>query len=196
MEIPLESILERFASLARPEILRNHLPNSCIASTWITIQVMHQLGLTAHPLEVRLSVGNGVYRRLRDQFGPPRTQAQLGQWSHEQGAYVIGVGFDDGSAGIGGHLIAVVEGRFLLDASIDQVTDPLHGLNPPPVLWGSLDPLFIAGVKRLQRMDVLGLFIEYSSHPVARRYETSYDWGHNPETDFAVSNILSALNRS
>lgn len=193
MAISLESILERFASVARPEILRNHLPNSCIASTWITIQVMDQLGFVAYPLEVRLSVGNAAYRRLCNQLGPPRTHAQLNQWSREYNAYVVGVGFEAASVGIGGHLVAVVDGRFLVDASIDQVADPSHDLNPPPVLWGLVHPLFLSGSRPRQRLDVLDLFIEYSRHPAARRYETSYDWGHNPETDSAVSRILLEL---
>lgn len=160
------------------------------------MQVMHQLGLIAHPFEVRLSVGNAAYRHLRDQFGPPRTQAQLGHWFREQGAYVVGIGFDVASEGIGGHLVAIVERRFLVDASIDQVADSLHELNPPSVLWGPVDPGFMSGLRPLQRMDVLALFIEYSRHAVARRYETSYDWGHNPETDSAVSRILSEINRN
>jgi hypothetical protein len=193
MENPLTSILERFSLIARPEILRDHLPSSCIASTWITIQVMHQLGFSARPLEVRLSVGNAAYRRLRDQLGPPRTQAQLAEWSREHGACVVGVGFDDGSVAIGGHLVAVVDGRFLVDASIDQATDASHGLTPPPVLYGPIDPLFLSGQIRLQRLDVLELFIEYSRHPTTRPYTTSYDWGHNPETNSAVSRILSEI---
>lgn len=196
MATPLQSILERFASIARPEILRDHLPHSCIASTWIAIQVIRQLGFAAHPLEVRLSVGNAAYRRLCDQFGPPKTHDQLEQWFRQYGAYVAGVGFDDAPIRIGGHLVAVVDAHFLVDASIDHVAAPSHDLNFPAVLWGPVDPLFLSGMRPLQRMDVLGLFIEYSRPPVAWCYETSYDWRHNPETDSAVSRILAAINRS
>lgn len=182
---PLESLLERFAAVARPEIRRDHLPNSCIASTWITIEVMRQLGVAARALEVRLSVGNAAYRRLRDLFGPPKTPTLLKQWAAEHGAYVVGVGFDDGSVGIGGHLVALVAEGFLVDASIDQTVDPPHGLNPPPVPWGVADPLFLSGARPLQRLDVGNLFVEYSQHPVASRYLDSYDWRHNQETDAA-----------
>jgi len=137
MENPLTSILERFSLIARPEILRDHLPSSCIASTWITIQVMQQLGFSARPLEVRLSVGNAAYRRLRDQLGPPRTQAQLAEWSREHGACVVGVGFDDGSVGIGGHLNQSTQDWHTL---IRLQTQPSWGRRSPcvPMFCGSI----------------------------------------------------------
>ena len=85
--------------------------------------------------------------------------------------------------------------RFLVDASIDQIANPTYGLNPPPVLWWPVDPLFLEGLIP-QRMDVRGLFIEYSRPAVARRYEASQDWRHTPQTDSAVLRILSTINNS
>ena len=189
----IESLLSRFSEVARPEILKDHLPNSCVASTWITIEVVRQFGFSATPLEVRLTVGNAEYRRLRDQHGrPPRTNEELVDWGNRHGAWTIGVGWDQESGGIGGHVVALLEGRYLVDASIEQVTDASHEIVPPPVLWGLLDPLFLYGQKPLQRMDTGGLFVEYILHPTAVRYEQLPDWGHNPETDGAVERIVAA----
>jgi len=190
--VPLQPVIERYASVARAEILRDHVSDSCIASTWITVQVFRSLGYETGSLEVRLSVGNVAYREERDRRGPPQSPDELERWAEEEGAHVIGIGFDPPGPGIGGHLVAVVEG-FLIDASIDQGNDPKHGIMLPAVLWGHMDPSFLSRRKDLNRMDTGGMFIEYSHHPTGIEYAASYDWGHNSETDAAVSRILGEL---
>ena len=192
MTAPLQSMIERYSLIARAEILRGHAPNSCIASTWITIQVFHNLGYEALPLEVRLSIGNAAYRQLCDRHGAPRNGGELERWAEEHGAQVIGIGFDPPGPGIGGHLVAVVEG-WLIDGSIDQANDPSHGIVLPPVHWGHMDPSFLSKARILNRMDAGGLFLEYSHHAIGIEYSASYDWGHNSKTDAAVSRILGEL---
>lgn len=191
----LPDLLRRFSQVARLEILRDHAAASCIASTWITTEVLSKLGYNVTPLEVRLSVGNAAYRQLRDAFGPPRTQAELDSWYQQSGAHVVGVGFERSQHGIGGHLIAVV-GAYVVDASIDQVTDPANHISPPPVHWGRAHPAFLAKQRPLQRLDTEDLFIEYSHHPSGFDYASSYDWSDNPETSAAVSRIVNAIRDS
>ena len=193
--MPVESAVTRFAAVARPAILRDHTQDSCIASTWITIDVMQHLGIPADHLEVRLSVGNAAYRALVEQFGPPTNSEQLESWERDHGARAVGVGFDQDTSGLGGHLVAVVSGEYLVDASIDQVADPQYGLVPPPVLWGRADPRFLSQFQLAQRLDTDDLFVEYSHHIIQVQYRRLPDWGHNPETDGAVARILAAIRK-
>jgi hypothetical protein len=117
--LTIEDVLRSYAAVAREEIRREHLSQSCVASTWLTIETLGQYGVEAHPLEVLLSIGNRTYKRLRAERGAPRTQEELEGWYEECGAHVIGVGFDLPTAGtIGGHIVAAVGTSFLVDASI------------------------------------------------------------------------------
>ena len=73
----LEETLARFSVVARPEIVRDHGVRSCVASTWITIEVLKILGVRAGPLVVRLNIGNSAYRRLYEERGMPNTEEEL-----------------------------------------------------------------------------------------------------------------------
>ena len=191
MSNDVEDILGRFAEVARPEILRDHIPNSCIASTWITIEALRRLGINAEPLEVRLTVGNAAYKRLVSEIGrPPQSEEELEEWSNQHGADVVGVGFDPPTPGnIGGHIVALADGSHLVDASIDQVSNPATGILPPGVHIGKVDPGFRWGRRPLQQLDTDDLYIQYLRTVVPTPWKKNYDWGSNPETESAVERI-------
>ena len=184
--------LRRYAEVARPEILRDHSPDSCVASTWITVEVLRRLGIKAESLEVRLSVGNPAYERLVGEIGPPQTKEALEEWFDQHGADVTGIGFDPASpSSIGGHIVALADGWYLVDASIDQASNPSTGIVPPGVHIGRVDARFLMG--RPQRLDTADLFIEYQRHEVPTSWRESIDWGSNPQTESAVARIESLL---
>jgi len=189
----VEEILQRYAEVARPEILRDHTPHSCIAATWITIETLSRLEIRAEPLEVTLSVGNAAYKRLIGESGrPPRSREELDEWSSDYGADVLGVGFDPPApGGIGCHIVAVVDGSHLVDASIDQASEPSTGIVLPGVHIGRVGLDFLRG--RLQRLDTDDLFIEYKRKTDARPWQDSYDWRSNPQTESAVARIERLL---
>lgn len=190
----LVPVLGQFAEVARPEILKGHAAASCIASTWITIKVLGELGYRASPLQVQLSVGNDKYRQICDKIGPPKTLYQANEWYEQFGAHAVGVGFDPPKPGIGGHLIVVVEG-YLVDASIDQVNDSSTLISAPAVHWGRADPAFLEKCKLSQRLDTHNLFIEYSHHPSSFDYKSSRDWSDNPETSVAIQRIVYIIRK-
>ena len=178
--------------MARPEILRDHKPGSCIASTWITIEVLRRLGIKAEPLEVSLTVGNAAYKRLVDKIGVPQSEEELEEWFREHGADVTGIGFDPPSQhGIGGHIVALAVGSHLVDASIDQASNPSTGMAIPGVHIGIVGHDFLRG--RLQRLDTADLFIEYQRHEVLTTWRNRHDWGSNPQTESAVARIEKLL---
>lgn len=188
----VEEILQRYAEVARPEILRDHTPHSCIAATWITIETLSRLEIRAEPLEVTLSVGNAAYKRLVGEIGLPQNREELDGWFNDHGADVRGVGFDPPTAGgIGGHVVALVDGSHLVDASIDQASNPSTGIVLPGVHIGVVGHDFLRG--RLQRLDTDDLFIEYQRKVVPTPWRDSYDWGSNPQTESAVARIENLL---
>ena len=189
----LEETLARFAVVARPEIVRDHGRKSCVAATWITIEVLRILGVCADPLVVRLTVGNAAYRRLCQERGIPRTEEELDEWSRAFGAHNIGVGFEREPGGIGAHVVAIADDSYLIDSSLDQATNSANDIVPPGVLYGRIDPNFVMRPLLLLRMDTEDLFIEYSHHPNPPDIEQLPEWGHNTQTDGSVRRILAEM---
>lgn len=187
MELTLA--LTRFAAVARREILRDHLRESCVASTWITQAVFAKLGFPVTVLELVVSVGNGAYSALYREFGrPPRTSEELERWHAMNGAHLVGIGHDQQPGGIGGHLASLVADRFLVDASLDQANDASNAVRVPSVVCLELESSFrTSGIARIIDPD---LFVEYVRRPVMSEYQRSPDWGATVQVRDAAASIL------
>jgi hypothetical protein len=184
----VEATIARFARIARGEIRRDHGADSCVASTWIAVQALRELGLNAVHREVVASVGNGVYAKLWRQHGPPKTREILDDWSDRLGSFVVGIGHDRHAGGIGGHLVCTIDNKYVVDASLDQAADEIHNLRIPAVVWFRIDqrglPLGI--IRHVSD----NLFVEYVDRPVIVDYQSSPDWGKTDEVRTAVARIV------
>jgi len=189
----LARTISAYAAVARPIIRRDHLANSCIASTRITIDVFQQLGYHAEPLEVVVSVGDKAYVRHWRKHGPPRSREDYDHMVRTTGAVVIGIGQDRSGDGIGGHVVAVVEDTWLVDASLDQVSRMTRA-RIPPVFTCPILPEH--RVYRVIREVSDYLFVEYVPHPTARDYRTSPDWTGTREIRAAVAEITKLIRPS
>lgn len=187
----VKAAIARFAEVARQEILRDHRPNSCIASTRITIDTFQRLGFTSIPLEVVATVGNGPYSRLRATRGPPASREVLEMWGHSHGALVVGIGQSASPGGIGGHLVAVVDSRYLIDASLGQINAEAPSLQVPSVVAVELHPSELA--QGLVRRQDATLYLEYVVRPALGDWRSSPDWLGTPETETAVERIIHIL---
>lgn len=189
----LRSLLDVFAEEARPEIVRDHRPESCIASTWITNRVFSRLGFGVQELQVRVTVCNPAFTRLRKELGRSPTEEEFDRWTEEEDAWTIGIGYPPYErGGLGGHLVSLVDGRYLVDASIDQVNAVGHGMDLPGVIYANAEGGFLYGTSS-QVLEVQNHLIEYERDRVAGDYKDSYDWSSNPETSAAVDRILEHL---
>lgn len=184
-------VIERFTTIARAEIRRDHIAASCIASTWIAVETFKRLGLQAEHWEVRASVGNGTYAAQWVKHGPPRTPDELERWFTDHGAHIVGIGFEQEVGGLGGHLIAVVDGTTVVDASLEQANDPAHDIIIPPVVVFDIDPRGLP--LGIARSVTPSLFVEYQRHPVLGEYHTSPDWGRTREVRDAVERLVAAI---
>lgn len=191
VERSVEDILRRFASVAREEIRREYIAASCVPATWVTVEVLRRLGVTAEPREVVASVGNGTYVALWQRYGPPKTRELLDHWTNDLGADIIGIGHDRLDGGIGGHLIATISDELVVDASLDQAASLLKGAEIPPVVIFPIDPRLLR--KGIIRYVSSELFIEYVDRPTITDYRASPDWGSTPEALGAVERIIQRI---
>jgi hypothetical protein len=115
-------VIARFASIARSIMRRFMSAASCIAAARTTIEVMRMYGLHAVeiPTAYVFQVPARKYARIVGFSAEERAEmrAKSATWSDES---------PEGS-GWNGHLIVLVEGRWLLDPSLDQVAAPQFGV--------------------------------------------------------------------
>lgn len=147
--IQIETLLNRYAKVAREEIRKDFKIDSCIASTRITLEVFKRLGIKGQPVPVQTTVVN------------------VNHW--------IDVGFHDPKSV--GHVIALLNKLWLVDAAIDQCTRPEKELFLPPVFYSKAPKLFLKGEPLLNVIDNNGrIGIQYTPHTNKLLFQSSKDW--------------------
>lgn len=138
-------ILRRYAAVARPIIRQDFAAASCIASTAITIEVLRLHGISAVPFPCKVLVFNApfVQRIEREDRFPDAAETIV--WTTGTDLWSVGLGFSRPHEQHVGHYVALAEGRYLIDASIDQASRPEKGINLPPVMVGDVNPDFRDG---------------------------------------------------
>ena len=150
-----------------------HLPlSNCIGATRITIEALRYFGLTVRPCPVTLRACNHDPRQK-----PPSVPNPF--------VYAIGAGKDlapDPKPGKrDGHLVAIVEKQWLVDASIKQVERVEQGLRiDDPILLAPIPDFFLD-----ERQGPIvgetgtGCWIVYQQDPKNLGYERGGDWKGN-----------------
>jgi hypothetical protein len=124
----LDEAIQRFLSVGRAEMLRWFTRNSCIHSTRATLEVFRILGFRARALPVMWSVENRATQKCYVSGLNPENkalaQASARKWLdlHEPGG------------GWEGHLVAIVEDEWWIDASFDQAGPSIEA-NIPEAAW-------------------------------------------------------------
>ena len=124
-----EEEMKYLVEVGRPTILEIADENSCIFSTRLAVDYLQSKGILAEPMAVSLVAYSPEFVRRADELGSMPDQQLTQQWFEESPAvWSVGVGVPEKasstSAGWEGHLVAIVEGRYLLDLSADQVSRP------------------------------------------------------------------------
>jgi hypothetical protein len=108
-----QAVIHSFAMVARPIILEYFPPRSCISSTRIVIECLQAFGILARPIPVQFSLCVPSQKLAYLACGPDELSRAR---QHNQ---VVELKPFSG-AGWPGHLIALAEGRYWIDASFDQ----------------------------------------------------------------------------
>ena len=180
--------------------------DSCIASTRVTIEVMNHFGIPAKPLPVFTAVYNAAYALRYKAMGNrwPKDEDELERWHAECGAQSIGIGYHEGPPEAGkwpGHLVAVVNNRFLVDASVDQVEQCQHGIFLPGTLSERVTRPFLAGKEWIEVAVHPDSDPDYKNSSIVRYrlchesppYDTSPDWCDPRRAGPIVRAILTAM---
>jgi hypothetical protein len=166
----IERLLWAFQDVAY-ESLRVLPINGCIGATRITIDVLSHFGLTARPCAVTLRACN------HDPRHPESVSTPV--------VYAIGAGKDlPGDPRPGkwdGHLVAIVENQWLVDASIKQVERPEYGLRIEEPILLAPTPAWFFDERRgpLVGETGTGCWLVYQWDPANRDFIRGGDWKGN-----------------
>lgn len=153
----VDGIVARFAQVARPILLRHcGADRTCVASTRVAIDVLAALGVRATPFPSRILLED-LRRPWRGYLGVPFA------W----------------------HLVAIADGRLLVDASASQFSAKLPG-----VIVANASDAFQRGAGRL-RFTLGDLAITYERDPSGSGWAHTPEWNH--EFTDVIAEILAAM---
>lgn len=162
------TLLQLFAASAGSHILQSFLPNGCLAATAITIDVMGHYGRSAEPWEVCLQVDSDICRLDVGCFDP--------ESPHD----------------LGGHIVAIVDGAYLVDASFAQVRNACPALGAPTVFVGELRPAQPPPQDSYE-FSTPWATVNYRGRLVFRDWRSLPDWRASPERSAAKRTIVSTI---
>lgn len=166
-----------FAEVARPLILENFTPDSCVASTRIGIDALRAFGVLARPLPVHVRIFNQEMATLLmagiKPTGRHTADSEGGPWMVDLGNPV------EGDPRAAGHVaIAIPALGLLLDPSIDQANRPHKNIRFPAgetLLWKTGSEEFPNPGWEETRGTDEGVVIVYEAVD-AHRYRKSPNW--------------------
>ena len=175
---PIGSLLWQLGPSLRRRLLEIATPDSCILSTRAAILLARRLRIRAFPLVTRVVVLNQVMCLRAGQQGHwPSCREEAEQWRQECGAWSVGLGFglDPAPDRWPGHLVAMVDRRWLWDISIDQVNRPRYDLHFSAPVLAQVNEDFLRG--RSVLAGIVGRNALYYEAILGERgYENTPDW--------------------
>lgn len=175
----LRALLGRMCDIV-PSELADHgyqRKDICILTTRVATLLLREQGVRARPLACQLMAGNATWARLvteyleRDGRWPTADEWVEGMWS-------VGVGYGQDARrdrpGYDGHVITVVEERYGLDLTLEQVSRPEHGFTTGPSYFKTPRQFLTADVPLPV---ILGdAYLRYDALPAERAFLTTPDW--------------------
>lgn len=126
----VEALFEPIRAAAAPIFERELRVDCCLNASRILLEVLHGLGVSARPISVRAFAYNGVYmERLWGGLNP----------LEDDRAWGVGVETRPGMGepgGWSGHLVVLVEGKWIIDGSSGQFARPEKGILVPNLFVG------------------------------------------------------------
>jgi hypothetical protein len=182
--------LERLCDVIPPIMTAHGLTRrTCIAHTRLATIVARQAGIRAEPLACKLVILNDQAFVRAQELG-----RELAADDYEDGMWSLGIGYgqDPEQKGYDGHVVTVIERRWVLDLTLDQADRPQHNIHLRPG-WFALPERFLSGEEGATGI-LDGTFLRYTAMPDDRGFLTVPDWVKLRPSDPIVRQVTAALN--
>lgn len=147
---------------------------TCILHTRVAVDTLRTLGVRARPLACRLMVLNAAYAKRANELQRMLDPSEMRAEEHSMG---IGFGRSE-LPGYDGHVVAVVDERYILDLTLDQCDRPQYGINLRPGHFAAT-PAFLAGDEP-HRFEYGGSYVQYVAVPADKGFLRVADWMEVP----------------
>lgn len=201
-----------FARAAKPALAAVYPPDSCINAACIAQRVFDVLGMKSQPLTVQVDVMNPPLVRFLNRFhAEHKRQPSEQEWTDAaaaiKGGHIIGLGYAQSPIPgqpyternrWAGHLVTILEGRVLIDITLDQADRPGSGIVLKPVVQEVL-PAFLVGSGWLPtihgRGDQTSMAV-YKARPLDNTYRSAGAWKRwDTEDELITRNVLEEMTR-
>lgn len=142
-------MIRLFVDEATPVFASALTPHRCLNATRILLDVMRAFNVSAAPMSVTLVAMNRIFAERCDRHGGLPSEEEMQVWIAE-GAWSLGVDTrehrtDWATNSWAGHLVAVVQGAWLVDASMIQFSRPEKAMRMPDIFVGHASARFQKG---------------------------------------------------
>jgi hypothetical protein len=162
-----------FAEEATPVLKREFRNDRCLNSTRICLEVMKAFNVSAYPMSVTTLALNKEWRDISAKLGRFPTEEE---WSGTN-AWAVGLDAREDPSDIernawAGHLIAIVQKEWLVDASAIQISRPEKKMSIPDVFVGWVPKWFPKGRSSMTFESEEGAHLVYRARPDDRSWAT------------------------
>lgn len=182
-------ILNILLDYGRQRILREWMPDSCIASTAIALDVLEYFSIPARPLPVVVSIFNPEAVQMLD-----KGITDMNEWN-KVGAWSVGVGMGERAFRPdrwSGHLVALVDETILLDLSLDQASRTEKGIILTPTKAPMPDDFF-TGSPLVGELNGCTVIYKYKAN---EEFRNAPDWKEKRRRRTAVYDIIGHIERN
>jgi len=182
--------LEAIVTVSPSILVRKYKEDCCIAATRILIEVLKKLHFrNIKPLVVEANIFNEVYCT---KGRPPESEEEAKAWL-EEGAWQVVVG--DRQTIIPnkwpGHLVVILEDKYMIDLSMFQASRPQKKINMAPICT-VVPENFVKGGDKCGLM-FNNCMITYSPFLKDQSYQKAKDWWDKTRSADVVSDILDEV---
>lgn len=180
--LPLKKVVDTYASALRALVPEQLGKGWCVSATRVAQLVFREFGISVAPLVVCTTLINTaalellgiVNRRTHRPWDQPPMVLALGQDPPDDRALRGGSWY--------GHLVPVVDGRYIVDAALRQSHQPWLGIHTPDVLIEDVGESLLRGldVRLVHRVDRSVTRIVYSPRPADPNLERLPFWEAEP----------------
>ncbi len=167
---------------AAPRLLERHFaPNSCMQASRLTVEALRSAGLRAEPFQVSVMASNPAMTACL-QANPSATHKEIIGWERSHGAWSVGIGDDQlivgpnaatPPSGFNGHVVALVERRYVVDLTLGQISRPQFDMWFGPTCF-EVDRDWLSGTRGV--IEVNGSLVKYTAHPHERSFLRTSAW--------------------
>lgn len=187
-------IITAFIDEAGPVFAQHFTRNCCINATRVLIDVLGHFKVKAVPLSVNCVVHNKLLVDFLKEHGGGGTEEEL-DVAYANGAW--GVRIDEKvpeePGGWAGHLVAIVQDKWLVDASAGQLSRPDKGILLPPILLSPASRRFLKGSQMCVLDGPAGAVLLYKAKPSDKSFEAAPGFRHHDINVRVAVEIIQAM---